>query len=276
MSQVFGINSVLALLRATPERVRVVHIQAGRRDARMAELVEQARATGVRLEFVERGWLDGRVDGSHQGVLADCHERALAGEAELELRWPSLPRPLLLLILDGITDPRNLGACLRSANAAGVHAVLVPRRNSAPLNAVALKTAAGAADDLFIVEVANLARRIEWLKAEGVWVFGADGAATMAHHHADLSVNAAIVVGAEGAGMRELTRKRCDHVLAIPMVGSVSSLNVSVATGILLFEALRQREGASGGKPLDGHPLDGHPLDGHPLDGHALGGNRVA
>jgi 23S rRNA (guanosine2251-2'-O)-methyltransferase len=253
MSQVFGINTVLALLRATPERVRVVHIQAGRRDARMAELVEQARATGVRLEFVERGWLDGRVDGSHQGVLADCHERALAGEAELELRWPSLPRPLLLLILDGITDPRNLGACLRSANAAGVHAVLVPRRNSAPLNAVALKTAAGAADDLFIVEVANLARRIEWLKAEGVWVFGADGAATMAHHHADLSVNAAIVVGAEGAGMRELTRKRCDHVLAIPMVGSVSSLNVSVATGILLFEALRQRGGSPGGNPPDRH-----------------------
>ena len=241
MSQVIGINAVQALLESAPERVRALHVVQERRDRRVAAIVASARAKGIRVSWVERAWLDRRAEGVHQGVLADCHELALADEAELEARWPTFTPPLLLLVLDGVTDPRNLGACLRSANAAGVQAVLLPRRNSAPLNAAALKAAAGAAESLFLVEVTNLARRLEWLKAQGVWLYAADGAGDQDWHAADLQRNAAIVLGAEGAGIRALTRRLCDFSVRIPMAGSVSSLNVSVAAGILLFEAVRQR-----------------------------------
>jgi len=144
MSQVVGLHTVAALLAESPERVRVLYVQRGRRDRRTSEVVSAARASGIRVEFAERQWLDGRVDGKHQGVVADCHDLALADEKDLEARWAELEEPLLLLVLDGITDPRNLGACLRSANAAGVDAVLLPRRRSAPLNEAALKAAAGA------------------------------------------------------------------------------------------------------------------------------------
>ena len=241
MSQVVGIHPVTALLAEAPERVRVIYVQRGRRDARMSELVSAARSHGVRVEFADRQWMDGRVDGRHQGVIADCHDLALADEKELETRWAEFERPLLILVLDGITDPRNLGACLRSANAAGVDAVLLPRRRSAPLNEAALKAAAGGAEGLLIVEVANLARRLEWLQDRGVWVIGADGEGEAAWTAADFRVDCAIVMGSEGEGMRALTRKLCDQVVRIPMQGTVSSLNVSVAAGILLFEAVRQR-----------------------------------
>jgi 23S rRNA (guanosine2251-2'-O)-methyltransferase len=150
-------------------------------------------------------------------------------------------KPVLFLVLDGISDPRNLGACLRSANAAGVDAVLLPRRRSAPVNAAALKTAAGGAEGLLLVEVANLARRLEWLKAQGIWVVGAAADAEEDWTRADLRGNCAIVLGGEGEGMRALTRKSCDQLVRLPMRGSVQSLNVSVAGGILLFEAVRQR-----------------------------------
>ena len=143
--------------------------------------------------------------------------------------------------MDGLTDPRNLGACLRSANAAGVDAVVLPKRNSAPLNDVALKTAQGGAEQLFIAEVSNLARAIKALKNQGVWVFGADGDAEQSHTSADFTAPCALVMGNEGKGLRRLTKELCDHLVAIPMRGTVASLNVSVATGILLFEITRQR-----------------------------------
>lgn len=241
MSQVYGVHAVAALLERDPERVRVLHVQRGRRDRRMAELVAAARERGIRVELAERAWLDRRAQGRHQGVLADCQALAPADEKTLERLWPDLPEPRLLLVLDGVTDPRNLGACLRSANAAGVQAVLLPRRRSAPLNEAALKTAAGGAEGLVLVEVANLARRLEWLKERGVWVVGADGEAETLWSEADFRASCAIVLGSEGEGMRALTRKLCDQTVRIPMSGSVASLNVSVAAGILLFEAVRQR-----------------------------------
>jgi 23S rRNA (guanosine2251-2'-O)-methyltransferase len=241
MSQVYGLHAVAALLAEDPGRVRVIHVQRGRRDDRIGAIVDAARASGIRVEPAERPWLDRRCDGAHQGVVADCHDIRLADEAELEERWDSLAEPRLILVLDGLTDPRNLGACLRSANAAGVQAVLLPRRRSAPLNEVALKTAAGGAEGLLLVEVANLARRLDWLQTQGVWIIGADGSADLDWHRADLAGNCAIVVGSEGEGMRALTRKHCDQLVRIPMLGRVSSLNVSVAAGILLFEAVRQR-----------------------------------
>lgn len=244
MSQVFGIHAVTALLQEDPGRVRAVHVQRGRRDERMTVLVALAREAGIRVESAERAWLDRRCDGRHQGVLADCHDLRPLSEKAFEARFEELPAPHLLLVLDGITDPRNLGACLRSANAAGVQAVLLPRRRSAPLNEAALKTAAGGAEGLLLVEVANLARRLEWLKARGVWLVGADGDADIRWSEADLTGSCALVLGSEGAGMRALTRKLCDLCVAIPMAGTVSSLNVSVAAGILLFEAVRQRSQA--------------------------------
>ncbi|MEQ8858777.1 MAG: 23S rRNA (guanosine(2251)-2'-O)-methyltransferase RlmB [Pseudomonadales bacterium] len=242
MSQVYGIHAVAALLAEHPGRVRALHVQRGRRDARMAELVESARARGIRVESAERSWLDRRCPGgSHQGVLADCHALAPVDEKTFAARWAGLPAPHLLLVLDGVTDPRNLGACLRSANAAGVQAVLLPKRRSAPLNEAALKAAAGGAEGLMLVEVSNLARRLEWLKDQGVWLIGADAGAPRSWSEADFAVSCAVVVGSEGDGMRALTTRLCDVLVSIPMLGSVASLNVSVAAGILLFEAVRQR-----------------------------------
>ena len=240
MSDVFGIHAVQAVLENTPERVRAVYIRRGREEKKQA-IVELAKAVGVRVEFVDRRWHDRRVDGVHQGVVADCHDIELADETALEASWPELAQPRLLLALDGIQDPRNLGACLRSARAAGVQAVLLPKRKSAPLSAAALKTAAGAAEGLFIVEVSNLARRLDWLKAQGAWVIGAAGEADRTVFESDLTSDTVLVMGGEDKGLRRLTRDKCDSLVRIPIAAEVESLNVSVATGILLFEAIRQR-----------------------------------
>ncbi|MDP6375281.1 MAG: 23S rRNA (guanosine(2251)-2'-O)-methyltransferase RlmB [Pseudomonadales bacterium] len=251
MNTVAGLHAVIALLEEQPERVRELWVHSGRDDARMQRVVQLAREAGVRIEKVSRKRLD-KLSSSHQGVVAQCHPLTLAAEAELELRWQGLASPRLLLALDGISDPRNLGACLRSAEAAGVQAVLLPRRRAAPLNDAALKAAAGAAERLLLVEVANLARRLDWLKSEGIWVVGAAGEAEIPWNGADLATDVALVMGSEGRGLRELTRKKCDVLVSIPMSGAVGSLNVSVATGILLFEAVRQRRAAlasSGNRP---------------------------
>jgi 23S rRNA (guanosine2251-2'-O)-methyltransferase len=243
VSQVYGLHAVAAVVAGDPGRVRVIYVQRGRQDQRIAELLAAAREAGIRVEAADRTWLDRRAEGSHQGVLAECQALAPIDERAFEARWPELRRPRLLLVLDGITDPRNLGACLRSANAAGVQAVLLPRRRSAPLSDVALKTAAGGAEGLLLVAVSNLARRLDWLKGQGVWVIGADGAAPRAYDTVDFTRDCAIVLGGEARGMRALTARLCDELVSIPMRGTVASLNVSVAAGILLFEAMRQRRG---------------------------------
>lgn len=241
MSLIFGHHSVVAQLDEAPERVRVLYVQKGRVDARTQALLSQARSLGVRVDRVERRWLDGRVDGSHQGVAADCQAVTLATEADLESRWSALGAAPLVLVLDGVTDPRNLGACLRSAGAAGVDAVLVPKRGSAPVNELVLKTAAGALPGLFVIEVTNLARRLKWLAAQGVWIYGADDEGAQRWTEPDYRSPTALVLGNEATGLRKLTREHCDSIVSIPMAANVSSLNVSVATGVLLFEAVRQR-----------------------------------
>jgi len=245
VSEVFGVHAVRSVLESAPGRVRVLLILKSRSDDRLQPLVDLAREAGVRVEFVERRRLDKRASGAHQGVVADCHDLEPVDEHELEQRWSEMADQRLLLVLDGVLDPRNLGACLRSAGAAGVDAVLLPRRRSAPLNAAALKTAAGAAENLLIVEVANLARRLKWLQDRGVWIVGAAGDGDGVWSEGDYRGDVAIVAGGEERGMRSLTRKHCDQVVHIPMAGGVESLNVSVATGILLFEAVRQRGVAS-------------------------------
>ena len=242
MSDVFGIQAVRAVLNDNPGRARNLYVQRGRRDARTNELITLAKAAGVRFQSREAAWFRQRAgDAAHQGALLECHDLEVADEATLMARWEALGPAPLLLVLDGITDPRNLGACLRSANGAGVAAVILPKRNSAPLSPVALKTAQGGAEDLLIVEVTNLARTLKSLQQRGVWVVGADGDAEVSYSELGASGPTALVVGSEGKGMRRLTRERCDQLVRIPMRGAVSSLNVSVATGILLYEIQRQR-----------------------------------
>lgn len=242
MDEIIGIQAVRAALRDTPALARTLYLMKGRRDARYNELIGMAREAGIRYQTVEDAWFKRRdFEGAHQGVLLECHTRTLADEQALQRRWPELGPAPLVLVLDGVTDPRNFGACLRTANAARVDVVIVPKRNSAPLSAVALKTAQGGAEDLFIVQVTNLARTLSWLRDQGVWLFGADAEGDEVWQSLDSSTATALVMGSEGSGLRRLTRSLCDKLVSIPMLGKVESLNVSVATGILLYEAVRQR-----------------------------------
>ena len=242
MDEVIGIQAVRAALRDTPSLARNLYVIKGRRDARFNELIGMARESGVRYRVMDGAWFERRdIEGAHQGVLLECHTRQLADEKTLQQRWAELGPTPVILVLDSITDPRNLGACLRTANAAAVDVVIVPKRNSAPLSAVAMKTAQGGAEDLFIVQVTNLARTLAWLKQQGVWLFGTDANGDEVWQSLDSSSAIALVMGGEGRGLRRLTRSLCDKLVSIPMLGKVESLNVSVATGILLYEVVRQR-----------------------------------
>ena len=244
MSEVaFGIHAVNSLLRRSPDRILSLSIQVDRNDKRIQELVSLAQNQGVALARVPKAELDELTTERHQGVVAVIERigtTALLSERDLPSFLGAIACPLVL-VLDGVTDPHNLGACLRSADAAGVHAVVVPKDNSAELNATARKVASGAADVVPLVSVTNLARTLKALKDAGLWVIGTTGDADVLVYEQDLALPAAIVMGAEGAGMRRLTTEACDFLVKLPMLGAVSSLNVSVATGIILFEAVRQR-----------------------------------
>ena len=212
----------------------------------MQALLTLARNQGVSISQAEKPDLDGRVSGRHQGVVAVLRAGASADAIGMMAEGELIDRvtqsaEALLLILDGVTDPHNLGACLRSADAAGVTAVVFPKDKSADVNDVARKVASGAAEAVPWVRVTNLARTIESLQQAGVWVIGTDGDAETTLYDQDLTGPCALVLGSEGSGMRRLTRERCDFVVRLPMSGSVSSLNVSVAAGVCLFEAVRQR-----------------------------------
>ncbi len=238
---VFGIHAVEALVQKDAESIVSVLVQQGRDDKRLSKLIGLLQSRQVSVEYVPRKELDRQVNGRHQGIVALTKAEAEKHEGDLEDILRALDEPPFLLILDSVTDPHNLGACLRSADAAGVHAVIVPKDKSAPLNAVAKKVACGAAEQVPVIRVTNLARTMKWLQDYGVWITGAAGEAEQNIYQTDLKGAAAIAMGAEGSGLRRLTREHCDQLTKIPMVGSVSSLNVSVATGICLFEALRQR-----------------------------------
>jgi 23S rRNA (guanosine2251-2'-O)-methyltransferase len=240
--RVFGMHAVSSLLQRAPARVSVLLVLESRSDTRMAKVLQLAEKANVPVRRVSRRELDELVAGvSHQGVVAETGSAPGLGEKDLPAFLEALGRPTFLLILDGVQDPHNLGACLRSANAAGVDAVIVPRDRSAPLNATARKVACGAAESLPVIRVTNLARTLRALREAGIWIYGAAGEAESTLYEADLSGPLALVLGGEGRGLRRLTREHCDGLLSIPMAGSISSLNVSVATGIVLFEVRRQR-----------------------------------
>lgn len=241
LEQVYGIHAVSALLTHHPKRVKQLLLAKGRQDVCIEALREQAQAARIEVRDIERRELDEKIEGVHQGVLAMVSPSQIWGEAMLDELLDRIGEPALLLVLDGVTDPHNLGACLRTADAAGVHAVIIPKDKSATLNATVRKVACGAAEVVPLVAVTNLSRTLQHLQKKGVWIAGTAGEAEASIYQQDLSGPLALVMGAEGKGMRRLTRENCDYLVKLPMLGSVSSLNVSVATGVCLFEIRRQR-----------------------------------
>ncbi|HEX9207690.1 MAG TPA: 23S rRNA (guanosine(2251)-2'-O)-methyltransferase RlmB [Steroidobacteraceae bacterium] len=245
----YGIHAVRALLTLRPQRLRRVMLAEGRETAaRLQELRLLAQQAGVDVVVADPEELDRLAGGErHQGAIAEVAPWAGDPETQLEqaLEAPGAAPPLLL-VLDGVTDPHNLGACLRSADAAGVAAVIVPRDRAAGLTPVVRKVAAGAAESVPLIAVVNLARTLRELKDRGLWLVGTSDDAPRTLYDADLSGPTVLVMGSEGEGMRRLTREACDELVSIPMGGAVASLNVSVATGVTLFEAVRQRRGGRG------------------------------
>jgi 23S rRNA (guanosine2251-2'-O)-methyltransferase len=234
-----GFHAVTARLRVQPESVQMIYVAAARHDRRARDLIERAQAAGVAVHAVDEARL-AALSGNdkHQGVVAVVDATAMPRTLDEVL--DGLAEPALLLVLDGVTDPHNLGACLRSADAFGAQAVIVPKDRAVGVNATVAKAASGAADTVAVVSVTNLARSLRELKEYGVWIIGADAAGTESLFDADLSGPIAWVLGAEGSGLRRLTRELCDRLVHIPLQGTVDSLNVSVAAGLCLYETRRQ------------------------------------
>jgi 23S rRNA (guanosine2251-2'-O)-methyltransferase len=241
---VFGLHAVRSLLLRSSGRVRRLLVDARREDARMKELLQAAQQAGIKTERVDARSIDSRVGNVvHQGVVAEVEPLPPWHEDELVAALSGVKDPLVL-VLDGVQDPHNLGACLRTADACGALAVVVPKDRAAGMNATVRKVAAGAADTTPIATVTNLARSLKLLKDAGLWIVGADMSGEKLAWQSDLKGPLALVLGSEGDGLRDLTRRNCDFLVRLPQAGSVESLNVSVACGMLLYEALRQRGAA--------------------------------
>jgi 23S rRNA (guanosine2251-2'-O)-methyltransferase len=241
----YGFHAVGVRLKIAPQSVRELHVDATRRDARMRQFVERASNAGVHLVESDDAQLARLARSArHQGVVARV--APLPQQHSLDDVLDAVQGPPLVLVLDGVTDPHNLGACLRVADGAGAHAVVAPRDHAVGLNATVAKVASGAAETVPYLMVTNLARTLGELKERGLHVVGTSDDAPRTLYEASYSGPTALVLGAEGAGMRQLTRKTCDELVRIPMAGAVESLNVSVAAGVCLYEARRQRRGAAG------------------------------
>ena len=241
----YGIHALTAVLEREPQRILEIYIAKGRDDERLHTLINLARKNGLGIQFCNKKILDDKAQGeSHQGVVARAQPAKTLSENDLDeliTHAQNMGKAPFLLVLDGVTDPHNLGAVLRSADAAGVDAVIVTKDKSASLNATVRKVACGAADVIPLIQVTNLSRTLAELQEKAIWVVGTAGEATQSVFDCKMDGPIALVMGAEGKGMRRLTRERCDELIKLPMHGTVSSLNVSVATGICLYEILRQR-----------------------------------
>lgn len=238
---VYGFHTILVLLEKSPYLIQVIFIQKDKHDQRLQQLLKLATEHDIAIQKINKEKLDKLSDTqNHQGVIAQVAKTKNISE-NLEEFLEHLKEPAFLLILDGVQDPHNLGACLRSANAAGVHAVIAPKDRAVGVTPVVRKVASGAAELTPFFTVTNLARTINDLKNRGIWVFGATEHTTESLFAMDLTGPIAIVLGAEGSGLRRLTTESCDKIFCIPTVGEIKSLNVSVAAGVCLFEALRQR-----------------------------------
>ena len=240
MSVLFGIHAVEEALKADPERIGRICIERSHKNPRLRDIIDLGRQKHIPISFEERSWLDRKAEGlRHQGVLCYVAEMATFEIRELLEQAKS---PGLLVILDGIEDPHNLGAILRSAEVAGADGVFLPQRHSARLSAAVVKASAGAASHVKVTHTSNVARLIELLKQREYWVAGLDAASNRPIWDADLTVPTALALGSEGSGLHRLVKEKCDFLVSLPVLGKVSSHNVSVAAGIALYEVLRQRE----------------------------------
>lgn len=240
--RIVGLHAAQTALEHTPDKLTSAWLDAGRLDARLTRVKQALEAAGVPIQLTHRKELDRLSEGrNHQGIIVEVEMAEELGESDLRDALAALTGQAFFLILDHVQDPHNLGACLRSADAAGVHGVIITKDQSVGITPTVAKVASGAAETVPLYKVTNLARTLGWLKEAGIWIVGAAGEADKTVYQTDLNLPLALVMGAEEKGLRRLTRENCDFLVKIPMLGQVESLNVSVATGVLLFEALRQR-----------------------------------
>ncbi len=239
---IFGLHAVESLLRNRPKSIRCLYVQTERHDQKINSLIQIAKQVKIPIDYQSRQELDRLTDdANHQGIVADCAKAPAYTERDLPSLLDNLSSPAFILILDGVQDPHNLGACFRSADGAGVQMLIAPKDKAVSITPVVSKVASGATETIPFVQVTNLVRAMEILKEAGIWIYGAAAEAETSIFQTDLRGPLALVLGAEGAGLRRLTREHCDALMRIPMQGSVASLNVSVATAICLFEVVRQR-----------------------------------
>ena len=242
LTKLFGLHSVQAALDYSPKNIQQAWVDTARQDKRLTKAIEDLLDLGIQPEKVDRKRLDRLSDSNnHQGIVIEVDMPSELSESDLKSAVENLTETALFLVLDNVQDPHNLGACLRTADATGVHGVIITKDNATGITPTVCKVACGAAETVPVYQVTNLARTLRWLKDQGLWVAGADGETTQTLYKTDFTAPMAIVVGAEGKGLRRLTKEQCDMLVSIPMLGRVESLNLSVATGVLLFEAVRQR-----------------------------------
>jgi 23S rRNA (guanosine2251-2'-O)-methyltransferase len=252
---VCGFHAVGSAMRRAPAGTVRLWVDDSRRDQRLARLIAEANDLGINVRRIDKSALDDKAgERRHQGVVAEINRLETGNEDDLLRLLETLQHSPLVLVLDQIQDPHNLGACLRTADGAGVDAVVLPKDGAAPVNQTVRRVAAGAVDRIPVFYVVNLSRSLGSLKQKDFWIYGTSDSGEMSLYDLKFTGNTAIVMGAEGKGLRRLTREYCDQLIRIPMSGSVSSLNVSVASGVILFEAVRQRAAESG---LDGLSRDG-------------------
>ncbi|WP_349431305.1 23S rRNA (guanosine(2251)-2'-O)-methyltransferase RlmB [Methylomarinum sp. Ch1-1] len=242
LTKLFGIHAVQAALDYSAKKIHHAWIDAQRQDKRLKQIIEDLADLGIKIEKSERKKLDRMADGkNHQGIVIEVDMPTMRTEEQLKLAVAALTEMPFFLVLDQVQDPHNLGACLRTADAAAVQGIIVTKDNAAGITPTVCKVASGAAETVPVYQVTNLARTLRWLKEQNIWVMGSSGDAQQSIFDADLNMPLALVMGAEGTGMRQLTQKQCDFLVKIPMAGQVESLNVSVAAGVLVYEAFRQR-----------------------------------
>lgn len=241
-SKLFGLHSVQAALDYSPNKIHKAWVDTGRQDKRLTQAIDNLLDLGIEPEKVDRKKLDRLAENNnHQGIVIEVEMPAELSESDLKTAVENLTTTALFLVLDNVQDPHNLGACLRTADATGVHGVIITKDNATGITPTVCKVASGAAETVPVYQVTNLARTLRWLKGEGLWIMGAAGETAQTIYSADFSVPMALVVGTEGKGLRRLTKEQCDVLVSVPMLGKVESLNLSVATGVLLYEAVRQR-----------------------------------
>jgi len=242
LTKLFGIHAVQAALDYSPKKIDKAWIDTQRQDKRLMQVIDDLLSLGIQPEKTDRKKLDRFAEGkNHQGIVIEVEMPAELSESDLKQAVETLSGTALLLVLDNVQDPHNLGACLRTADATGVQGVIITKDNATGITPTVCKVASGAAETVPVYQVTNLSRTLRWLKDQGIWIMGAAGAAAQTVYQADLTMPLAVVVGAEGKGIRRLTQEQCDFLVKLPMLGQVESLNLSVATGVLLYEAVRQR-----------------------------------